>query len=88
MMESGQGHTECSQGVAVDTSHAMRTAAGKKISDKKESTGKLRTFSCTLLLTFFFKSKYGKNFLGKKAFLGASVQYFTCRFSIYGINVK
>lgn len=39
-MESGQGHKELSQGIAGDMSHVMKTAAGKKTPDKKESTYK------------------------------------------------
>lgn len=44
MMESGQGHKELSQGIAVDTRHVMKMAAGKRTPGKKESSGKFTTF--------------------------------------------
>lgn len=36
MMESGQGHKKSSQGIAVNMSHVMKTAAGKKAPGRKE----------------------------------------------------
>lgn len=45
-----------------------------------------------LLVLIFFKSMIFFliifYFLGKKVFREASVQYFTCKFSIYVINIK
>lgn len=54
MMESGQGHKESSQGIAVNMSHVMKTAAGKKAPGRKESSGKLTQLLVACLRLFFF----------------------------------